>query len=117
MCNSDTKEEFDLGFHYTGRMMLGTVCVVLSNVPDGAPVTGKLHVQLVKLFFLGGMGKRKALGEIGFCGRETLQTLSTVSCPECVELCNCRLVCKGFLLKSREICCKKNTPYVVANPT
>ena len=106
MCDSNTKERFDLGFHYTGRMMLGTVCAVLSIVPYGAPVVGKLRVQLVKLYFLGGKGKRKALGEIVFCGRDTLQTLPTLPCLECVELCNCRLVCKGFLVKSREIYCK-----------
>ena len=105
MCDADNKEKFDLGFRYEGRMMLGTVCAVLSFLPDGASVIGKLHVQLVKLFFLGGMGKRKALGEIVFCGRETLQTLSTAPC---VELCNCGLVCNCFLLKSREIYCKEH---------
>jgi hypothetical protein len=102
MFDSNTKERFDLGFHYTGRMMLGTVCAVLSFVPDGAPVIGKLHVQFVKLFLLGGMRKRKALGEIVFCGRETLQTLPTVPCLECVELCNFRLVCMGFFCSNQE---------------
>jgi hypothetical protein len=82
MFHSNTKERFDLGFHYTVRMMLGTVCAVLSIVPDGAPVIGKLYMQLVKLFLLGGMGKRKALGEIVLCGREALQTLPTVPCLE-----------------------------------
>jgi len=108
MCDSDTKEKFELGFHYRGKMMLGTACAVLSIVPDGAPVIGKLHVQLVKLFFWGGTGKGKARGEIGFCGRETLRALPTVPCLECVELCNSRLVCKRFLLISREIYCKEH---------
>jgi hypothetical protein len=43
MCDSDTKEKFDLGFHYAGRMMLGSaVCAVLSVVSGGAPVISKL---------------------------------------------------------------------------
>ena len=89
MCGSDTKEKFGLGFHYADKMMLVTVCAVLSVVPEGARVVGKLHVRHVKLFFWGGMAKRKTRGEIGFCGRETLQTLPTL--PR-VELCDPRLV-------------------------
>jgi hypothetical protein len=52
MCDSDTNEKFGTSDFViqVERCWVRTVCAVLSVVPDGAPVTGKLHVQLVKLF-------------------------------------------------------------------